>query len=167
VRFLWGAVCKRAIVEAGSQKLSLIDIPEKLLLPAPAPPFPHPEGTVGLKFGLTYVAVFWRGEEEEATSVEVRLFWRSPDGERALLGGHEGRGPKEKNQSVRFLLEVNQVEYRGLGVYELQFEYRSSDKKKWQHVASYPLLVGTIPEFETTSHERPSEHFPSAPPAPS
>lgn len=161
MRYLWSALCKRAIIDHDTGKLSLIDIPEAVTithhLPEPLP------SNIGLKLDYTFAAVFWR-ETEADDSVEVRLFWRFPDGDKTLMGSHAVRdATKSKDSSFRFLLELQTIEFRGFGRYEIEIESRYGAEKKWRKTASYPLLMNLSPALSSTAPEQPSEPTPGAP----
>ena len=162
MRYLWSTLCRRAIIDKETDLLSLIDIPESITINQVVPHELPADTKIGVVIGHTFVAVFWYGEHDEPVA-EVRLFWRTPDGERQLLGQAElNQSGKPRNSSHRVLVEIANAAYRGLGVYVLELESRSKGAKKWRQLSAYPLVIALNPEYATTSLEQPSGPIPAS-----
>ncbi|HYX25254.1 MAG TPA: hypothetical protein VFC23_13955 [Thermoanaerobaculia bacterium] len=158
MQFIWGVLCQRAIIDERSQKLSAIDIPAGLTLGS-MPPALSAGATTSLILDSTYLLEFWFSETDDPF-IEVRLFWRAPDGNRKELGKASADMSKQgRNERVRFFLEIATVEYRGFGVYALEVESRTGNNKKWRPVASYPLTV-KLKDADPTLPEQLSEPAP-------
>jgi len=161
MRFIWGVFCKRPLIDEKSKALSVIDIPESLILHRLPPELPAGQ-TVGLAVNSTYVADFWLGEKDEPR-MDVRLLWLTPKGERMEVGTTEINYSNEtRGQRVRLFLTIEKLGYHGLGVYELELETRSRKSKKWLMVASFPIEI--VLKVFPILLEQPSAPTPAAPP---
>lgn len=138
MRFIWGVLCNRAIVDDKTKKLSTIDIPDVFTLPK------HPMQVSGAKVAIfvksVYVADFWFGENDDDPFLAVRLYWRSPDGTKVMLG-HAEVDEKDRpiNTKARVFLDIDQLGFRGFGLYSLELEQKVKDK--WKMVATYPISI--------------------------
>lgn len=146
MRYLWGALCDRAIVDEASRKLSLIDIPNGF----PVKDEPPSDRKTVLALSAVFVAAFWRGKEDEPVS-EVRLSLRSPDGDReVLVVTTVGDKEKTRNSSEALLMEIQSLNVKGLGLYHIDVELKDLGSKKWRKAASCAFSIWIIPPSEAT-----------------
>jgi hypothetical protein len=173
MRHIWSVLCGRVIIEAGTNKMNLMDLPESVIIN-------HAQFTAAseksnekpvLQVGFTIVSVLWI-ESDDDPGVEIRLVIGGPrKGDRRLSVNALTIPPQKnkKNTNLRVTGGLQRITYRGYGVYEIGILARVPGKEKWQTIASIPLLIRAATSEELASlfpiaPELPSEPTPAAPP---
>lgn len=165
MRHTWSVLCGRVIIEAGTNKLNLIDLPEALFVnheKLAAALEQSGDEKVLLPTGISIMSLFWL-ESDNEPAIEMRLTTRGP--------GEGDRRPSnliiipsikdQKNTYLRVMSVIAAMTYYGYGIYEIGVQVGVPGKKKWRTVADIPLIVRPATSEELASL------FPTSPPPPS
>jgi hypothetical protein len=172
MRHVWSVLCNRVIVEAYTNRISLIDLSEvlsvnrEMLALAIAQSQGEP---VRLPANFFIVSLFWI--ESDHPGLEIRLATRGPDGGNRRPGLNSTKVPAvkdKKNATIRVMTEVDTIAYYGDGLYEIGVEVRVVGEGEWRMIADMPLLLKSMTTDEQrallwpTACEQPSAPLQSA-----
>jgi hypothetical protein len=145
MRHIWSVLCGRVILEAGTNKLNLIDLPEALIVSEAQLAIAMAQGQEKplLPAGFPLLSLFWLGSDDEP-GIEMRLTLQGPaEGDRRPTLTTLTVPPikDKKNSTVRVITMIQGITYYGTGVYEISVQVRVFGKKPWRTVADIPLIL--------------------------
>lgn len=144
MRHLWSVLCGKVIVEEKTEKISLIDIPEVLLINAAAREIAHTFQGSALGLNCSLVIVFWC-ETGSDPVIEVRIAFIDPAGKRSKETMLEFPSGREK-ETIRVIVKIEALAFRGIGVYGIEIRWREKGtRKRWRLASWLPLDVRVNP----------------------
>jgi hypothetical protein len=138
--YIWGVLCRRAIVDQPTNSVSYIDMLEGLLpprLPVPAP--------------LIIAATLWRREEGDRDTLEVRARVESPDGV-TLASDSVVLHMEPRHKRGRINIGLAGYELSSSGRHEFVIEQRL--RGQWREAARLPFDIE--PRSDETAVSAPS-----------
>jgi hypothetical protein len=144
-KLIWSVLCRHGIIEAETNKISLVDIPEALYLPPDAISdieSLEPPDKVAVPIRWDHVTWWRRGNPDEPEAFIVRHTIRDPKGR--MLAKGDLKVDFRGRSKARTLLRSGAMYLRGIGTYEFAVSV-SIDGKRWRKVASIPFDVEPKP----------------------
>ena len=141
IEHIWTVLCSRAIVDADSNNLSLINVIEQININDE----PKPDGFIPIPFEV--VSYWSRIEVDKPANGQVNITLISPSGK--LINTNEV--PLDLKNFQR---ERQRVSYPGIpasepGRYVFHIEFRDESEQQWHEVANVPLTIIFTPHKET------------------
>lgn len=159
MRHLWSLACRRYILDSDSRMLTIVDVVDSVKVQQKLPD----SKTIRVRVDLFFLTTFWRDREEAGWAAEVKADIRAPQGalQHLRLVNLSAEDTKEPG-NFRVAFHVDNIEFHGDGIYNLELRLLGKDSKKWKRVSSYPIIVNFDPAF-ATAPARPSGQTPFAP----
>ncbi len=132
-RYLGTVICRRALVDAETRLVSVVDMIDRLQL------FGLAADTTGVVPIQLAIVTMWRTEAGEPSKVHDRLVLLNPKGERTTLGeyDHDAVGVS------RVIAALNGLPLAGSGMYRIVVE--RLDAEQWKQLDSMELEVALAP----------------------
>ena len=135
---IWTVLCGRSIVEVGTNKISLVDVVERVTLPDREILEVAEKKQITLGVPCTLASMFWR--EGPTREWQYRLDLVLPNGTRNKQEPLRVSGVEEVG-SNRVMVGFQGVTFGGLGTYYFEVRTRPDGGKRWKRVARVPLQV--------------------------
>ena len=140
MRHVWSVFCSRAVIDADTNNVTLVEVLEALQIAPPIPPLP---GILQLPCEL--VTLWSRQDLATAEQGTARARLMAPDGHTELhtatytvdLGGY----PR-----IRHRLRLNGVPITGEGLHIWEVAFRAAPEDEWGVRASVPLHISFLTE---------------------
>lgn len=150
---VWTVLSIKHIIEIQTQKISLIEIPERLILDRDILEVAAKEENVTLRLGWTLASMFWSDGPSEESAYRVDIVF--PDGTMASQEPITITG-KTMTGSTRVLTTIEGIPFRGAGTYYFEVRTRPESGKRWRRVAKVPLQIVFKPEESKSEPDQPA-----------
>lgn len=141
-RHVWTVLCDRALIDKNSQKISLIDTVEQLVVLDEDRKTRNlgADDNVAIRTALVLVSYFWRSDPEQPETSHLRVMVVDPHGKR-IPPSSDSLVPLEEHQRVRCIIKVGSFPLRGEGTYNFHVQTRPNEGSRWKTVARIPLIL--------------------------
>lgn len=144
---VWTVLCRKRILEAQTNKVSLIDIPERLSLPRQkieeAEEQAADNRNVVIPFECSLVSMFWR--DRPAGKWDYRIDVKAPDGKTRPQDPIDIPA-NDQPGSHRVFFDFGALTFHGIGTYYFNVRMKADGAKRWKRVARIPFQIAVQEE---------------------
>lgn len=142
MRHVWSVLASKAIVDKQTNMISMIDSVDRLNIDGSGLPAVDPKAKENIILGgisLSLVTMWFRSDYNEIDKGLSRVSIVTPDGKRFIQPERET--DLKSASTVREILVIDKLIYRGDGLYWFRVEQKKENLKRWTLEAEIPLLV--------------------------
>jgi len=147
---VWTVLCSHAVIDKGSNNVSLLDVVEQLNIRDE----PSPEG--GILFSLDLMTLWARACLDRSAQGRGRVTFLSPSGE-VKEGPFEYDIDLSEHKRNRSTGRFRSLHISGSGRHVFRVELRNEGETEWRQVADIPLEINFTPPDETGQVESEAE----------
>lgn len=141
-RHIWTVLCSRAIIDRETNKISLFDAFDEILVePGEAPP--EGEKRIVFRFEGTLASLWMRSVRDVAEVVQIRIRMFSPQNE--VIAEHEAE-LELTSPVLRSVLRLEALPFVGFGEYNFVLETKDREKARYKELARVPYVLRPRPE---------------------
>lgn len=138
-RAIWSVLCERALIDARTRGLTLVDVTEEVAVEGP---FPAGD-PVPLRAPLELVSFWSRSSAGQPERGLTRFFVLAPTGE-TLVTAKEMVVDLTDEPRAQTIAVIDGFPIRGAGVYSFIVEFQLDGAAEWQPCADVPLEVKSV-----------------------